>query len=61
VKDQVRVLNQLKREITKIVRNYGDFLHLIEEMEENSSKPNPKQKVLILKRRAKVKRLRRKC
>jgi hypothetical protein len=34
VEDQVRVLNLFKREITKIVRNYGDFLHLIEEMEE---------------------------
>ncbi len=30
----MRVLNLFKREITKIVRNYGDFLHLIEEMEE---------------------------
>jgi hypothetical protein len=30
----VRVLNLFKREISKIVRNYGDFLHLLEEMEE---------------------------
>ncbi len=34
VEDQVRVLNLFKREVSKIARNYGDFLHLLEEMEE---------------------------
>jgi hypothetical protein len=41
VEDQVRVLNLFKREITKIVRNYGDFLHLIEEMEEKELEEEP--------------------
>jgi hypothetical protein len=36
VEDRTRRLNLYKREITKILHNYGDFAYLLEEMEEKS-------------------------
>jgi hypothetical protein len=36
VEDRIRRLNLYKRQITKILHNYGDFTYLLEEMEEKS-------------------------
>jgi hypothetical protein len=47
VEDRIRRLNLYKREITKILHNYGDFTYLLEEMEEKSYDDEAEEEIEI--------------
>jgi hypothetical protein len=47
VENRTRRLNLYKREITKILHNYGDFTYLLEEMEEKSYDDETEEEIVI--------------